>query len=69
MTTVKCSAEFRTEGDGEHLQLTADRALTDWITGLPAHATLSAIEWDNGSQRDPWTVLVGLRAEWTEERS
>ena len=63
--TVKCSAEFRPGGDE---QLTADRALTDWIANLPAYATLSKIEIDKGNQRDPWPVLVGLRATWEEER-
>lgn len=64
MMTVKCSAEFR-PGDE---QLTADRALTDFIASLPAHAALSPITVDKGSQRDPWTVMVGLRATWDDER-
>lgn len=63
MTTVQCTAEFRADD-----QLTADRPLTDWIRDLPPAAALSPITVDKGSQRDPWPVLVGLRATWTEER-
>lgn len=64
MATVKCSAEYRPSND----QLTADRAFTDFVTGLPASAVLSPITVDKGNQRDPWVVLVGLRASWEEER-
>lgn len=64
MHTVKCSAEFRSEGD----RLTADRSLTDFITNLPADAALAPITVEKGSQRDPWPVMVGLRATWEEER-
>lgn len=60
---VKCTAEFRRDE-----QLTADRELTDFIKGLPADAVLSPITIDQGSQREPWLVLVGLRAEWEEAR-
>ena len=62
---VKCSAEYRLDGDE---QLTADRAFSDWVADLPASATLSPITVDKGSQRDPWPVLVGLRATWEDER-
>lgn len=65
MSTVKCSAEVRNEGDE---QLTADRSFSEWVRDLPADAKLSAISIDKGSQRDPWPVLVGLRATWEEER-
>lgn len=64
MTTVVCTSEFRAEGDA----LTADRMLTEWITCLPTHAVLAPTTVDKGSQRDPWPVMVGLRATWTEER-
>ena len=64
MSNVKCAAEFR---PGEE-QLTANRSLTDFIAGLPATATLAPITVDKGSQRDPWPILVGLRATWEEER-
>ena len=65
MTTVKCSAEYRRD-DGE--PLTADRPYCDWVRDLPAGAVLYPIQIDKGSQRDPWTVLVGMRATWEEER-
>jgi hypothetical protein len=65
MTTLKCSTEFVT-GDNE--QLTADQDLTDFIRNLPADAKLSPVIHDKGNQRDPWPVLVGLRASWEEER-
>lgn len=61
---VKCSAEFRTDGE----QLTADLALVDFIRDLPADAVLQSIIHDKGSQRDPWPILVGLRATWEEAR-
>lgn len=64
MTSVKCSAEFRPGRE----QLTASHALAQFIGGLPADATLSPITTDKGHQRDPWVVLVGLRASWEEER-
>lgn len=64
MTAVKCSAEFRPGSE----PLTADRGLTDWIRDLPADAVLSSVTVDKGNQRDPWPVLVGLRATWEEER-
>lgn len=63
MTTVQCAAEFRADD-----QLTADLSLTSWVRDLPANAALSPITVDKGSQREPWPVLVGLRATWTEER-
>lgn len=39
-----------------------------WIGHVPAGAVLTAITREHGSQRDPITVLVGLRATWTEAR-
>lgn len=63
MHVVKCRSEFRTDE-----QLTASLALTQFITDLPADAVLEPITVDQGNQRDPWPVLVGLRATWEEDR-
>lgn len=64
-TVVKCVAEYRRD-DAE--QLVADRAFSDWVRDLPADAALAPIEIDKGSQRDPWPVLIGIRATWEEIR-
>lgn len=65
MAAVKCVSEFRTESAE---QLTASRALTEFIRDLPADAVLAPVTVEKGNQRDPWPVLVGLRATWEEER-
>jgi hypothetical protein len=65
MITVKLSAEFQTE-DGD--QLTATREYTDWVADLPSSAELHPVTVDKGNQRDPWPVLVGMRATWEEQR-
>jgi hypothetical protein len=65
MTSVQCSSEYRTD-DNQPLAATPD--LVDFITGLPEGAPLTPITVDKGNQRDPWPVLVGLRAQWQEQR-
>lgn len=64
MTKVRCSAEFR-PGDE---QLFVSQELEDFISGIPSGALLSPVIVDKGNQRDPWPVLVGLRATWEEGR-
>lgn len=64
MTTVRCTSEFRSNTPA----LTASAKFVTWVHGLPASAALSPITVDKGTQRDPYPVLVGLRATWDEER-
>lgn len=63
--TTECTSEVRSDSGTE--RITAGE-ITAWIARLPKQALISAIEHDKGSQRDPWPVLVGLRATWTESR-
>jgi hypothetical protein len=62
---VKCTSEFRPE---EREPLEASIELVRWIGDLPAGAVLAPVTVDVGNQRDPWPVMVGLRANWTETR-
>lgn len=64
MSTIRCTAEYR---DGNEA-LTASSVFTEFIADLPSDAALSPISIEQGTQRDPWQVLVGLRATWDEER-
>lgn len=59
----RLTAEYRTDGEK---QLTVGDIRT-MIAGVPDEALVSAIRIDKGTQRDPWPVLVGLRAAWEEE--
>lgn len=61
---VTCKAAVRTEDSG---QLTAV-AVADLLRDVPPDARLFSIMHDKGTQRDPYPVLVGLRAVWTERR-
>lgn len=56
------TAEFRTDND-EQLRAVDVQVL---LAEVPPEAKISAIRVDKGSQREPWPVLVGLRAEWEE---
>ena len=38
----------------------------EWVADVPDHAEIVPITAERGHQRDPITVLVGLRATWTE---
>lgn len=62
---VESTAEFRTDNDEP---LTASAAYSIWVNKLPGHATLTPIQIDQGTQREPWPVTVGMRASWDEER-
>lgn len=61
---VEMSSEIRTERDG--MLLASD--VKPWLDRLPDGAVLTQIIEDRGNQRDPWPVLVGLRATWSEVR-
>jgi hypothetical protein len=37
-----------------------------WLATIPSDAVLSPRLTDIGSQRDPWAILNGLSATWTE---
>jgi hypothetical protein len=64
MSLVKCTAEFR---PGEE-PLVKDQALEKFITSLPNGTVLHPVMVEKGGQRDPWKVMVGIRAAWDEER-
>lgn len=64
MITVETSSKF-TSDDAE-VPLTLNQAFREWVQALPDHAVLTPITRDKGDQREPWPVLVGLRAAWTE---
>lgn len=40
--------------------------IADWVDSLPPHARVQAIQKELGTQRDPETVTIGLRASWEE---
>lgn len=71
---IKSTAEFRQDDDGPEpgtnraAPLTASRELCAFLQDLPAEAVLTPLTVDQGNQRDPWHVLVGLRASWEEQR-
>lgn len=61
---VKCTSKVEAE-PGDYLTAGLVKA---WAADLPPDATVSHLTRDLGSQRDPYVVLVGLRAAWTETR-
>lgn len=65
VNTVKCSAEFRPVVNE---RLTASPELMNWLSRLPDDAELQHLTFDKGDQREPWILLVGLRATWEEDR-
>lgn len=61
---VTLTSEVRAEpGDN----LTAE-VIQPWLAALPPSAVITSINVYRGHQRDEYTVLVGLKASWTEER-
>lgn len=64
MSEVECTSTVKAEGDGH---LTAG-AVASWVAGLPGDAKVTHLTRDIGNQRDPWIVLVGLKATWKEKR-
>lgn len=50
---------------GDYLQADAVR---EWIRYVPDGAHIEAITREMGSQRDPYTSLVGLTAKWSDTR-
>lgn len=50
---------------GESLQASEVR---EWIAHVPNGATITAVTRQMGHQRDPYDVLVGLTAKWSEVR-
>jgi len=62
--TRRCQSEIRAN-KGE--TLTAE-SVQRWIDQVPHDAELAAIQEDRGNQRDPWLVLVGLRATWGDDQ-
>ena len=61
---VECQSEIRAE-EGDDLTAQTVRG---WLGSVPDGASLTPITVDRGNQRDPWIVLVGLRATWSESR-
>lgn len=64
MTEVECTSTVTAVPDE---QLTA-HSVAVWSAALPGDAVLTQIIRDRGTQRDPWPVLVGLKATWKETR-
>lgn len=60
---VTLTSEVRTQ-DGTGLR----DLLLDWLPNIPSAAAIDPLLRECGSQRDPYTVLVGLRATWQEQR-
>lgn len=61
--TVASTAEFKATDP-----LTASDELRTWLRDIPDGAEITPITRDIGDQRDPWHILVGLRAKWQEVR-
>lgn len=61
---VECKSEVVGEA-GDYLLAHEVKA---WLMQVPNGAALSPIIKDFGTQRDPNETLVGLRAEWSENR-
>lgn len=57
------TAEYRTNDDSPLRVADIQTMLAD---DVPPEAVLTAIRVDKGSQREPYPVLVGLRAEWED---
>lgn len=61
---ITAKSELEAE-DPKNLQA---HEVREWIRQVPDGATITPITHDFGNQRDPWVVLTGLRATWSEVR-
>lgn len=61
---VECTSSVTSE-PGDYLMA---HEVQEWIVGIPVGAQITAITKEMGSQRDPYTSTVGLRAKWSEVR-